>query len=833
MSTTAGSPHSTEEPGFPRRLDRVGERAVVSGSVEGSAITTGDNSPITITQSPSIYSLLPAAEVASHLRIVSRERRRLRRATLGLSPSQVEASFAVETPTPEALMQLPTGKIAVVTGTMGLGKSESAESWLMHCIELYESGGDAPLPLWLDARSITGSLSETILRELGSIDMLRQRGVNFVIDGLDEAPQRADQIMQEAHIFVTAWPKSRAVLTTRKSSGIPVESKVALPLWDEAEAFELIQRVTGVPHSIGYSWPPSMREAVRRPLFALLSALDVASNSGVSRSAGALINSTVVRALRGSSSLDPANLFSHLERLAVTSTRTGRSVRASAIGGERVARALLDTNLVVEANGSLRFVLPLFEQWFAAQALLGRQVEPSETFSSLAQFNSWKYVLAVAVGTGSAEDVDRIMTELCHVNPGAAGWVIKESISTWRSYGPYEELESLPSVEEVALRVRATYQTWETAIGPLSTAAGPVPPMPIESLTLGIKVQGRSISESWAFASDVAGPYVAFVPRMDEILRGQSTPWHGLRIGTASNDEGWVWRWTIESLVHDVERHLKSSLHNGTPVDGVVHRELFWSVCLELAGKRGSVLEQLPKGRLIEVIGLLLDGDPESDSLFTFGNKTLTATQLRAMKEQLSSMEGDSVRRPWPGRDAALGGWVWSGYTPERLLTLTREVYSGAIQAYREITSAMFPRFGDALGTLALMPVALRGTLDPRVQNDDWSGCPVLEYVFDPLGTPTHDGTRQGESAVEIELATPESPSLRWAADRETDPHYLRYRSYLAANPNVAAFAKHVRRGSVLRLWGPRPATLIALQWLWDDLKDLGWAKSQGPHELG
>ncbi len=89
-----------------------------------------------------------------------------------------------------------------------------------------------------------------------------------------------------------------------------------------------------------------------------------------------------------------------------------------------------------------------------------------------------------------------------------------------------------------------------------------------------------------------------------------------------------------------------------------------------------------------------------------------------------------------------------------------------------------------------------------------------------------------GDDAVDIVLAEPDEPpghafDESWweAAGEELNRYELR-------NPGITTFSSFTRTSTAVDLWSRRPATKIAVGWIWKDLNQLGWVRRNRPRDL-
>ncbi len=178
---------------------------------------------------PTAFGNATAAEWVEATRKAGDARRRLSRERLGLTPAQVDASFAVEDALPDALRCLDPGEVRVLTGPLGAGKSDLAERWLLTSADVYEGSSEATaIPVWASATTVDRPLQEYVLHLLGRPDVLSTTGVDLVVDGLDEQPGAAAPLVEQARVLVATSPRSRVVMAAR--AGVAVPGGMALPV---------------------------------------------------------------------------------------------------------------------------------------------------------------------------------------------------------------------------------------------------------------------------------------------------------------------------------------------------------------------------------------------------------------------------------------------------------------------------------------------------------------------------------------------------------------------------------------------------------------------------
>ena len=253
-------------------------------------------------------------------------------------------------------------------------------------------------------------------------------GVRLVLDGLDEAgASRGAELLAEARVMVRAEPNTRVLITMRPAFDVSDEEKIVAPPLSDEILMDLSQRLTGHRHSLSSLSGP-VKDAVRYPLFAII-ALRQRAHARELPSSRALFLETLVNTALGGTRDKTMSSLHVLAAAASISIPSRGSLSERDLGGPDTVSRLLATRLVVRDGNSLRFALPVLEQYFGAYALLHKHVDVDRVVDDLATFESWRYafVVAVGVGVGVWADISRLLEKLGRSWPGAACWVVGSS----------------------------------------------------------------------------------------------------------------------------------------------------------------------------------------------------------------------------------------------------------------------------------------------------------------------------------------------------------------------------------------------------------------------
>jgi len=264
------------------------------------------------------------------------------------------------------------------------------------------------------------------------------------------------------------------------------------------------------------------------------------------------------------------------------------------------------------------------------------------------------------------------------------------------------------------------------------------------------------------------------------------------------------------------------------PPGGVLEGEARWRLSNAILGRGRSSVRPVEVEQVLAVIRDKLASIPPDAVSATFGITgagSLTDRELRRLAADLEQSGLASIVPLWEPPDLPRGAWmgryVWSGYSPAALLRRTQQVYQGALDAYAELVDQSFPAWRPTLGMAAWMPLCLQGTLKPTTGAEYEDG-PGLSWSVMPL----EPGSA---NCVEIELG---DPMRMWPGDWDARSAWDRSRREALQRwrPEVMPFARFVQLYGELDIFGYRPATLLAYDWLSDDLFQLGWLGSRVSH---
>jgi len=193
---------------------------------------------------------------------------------------------------------------------------------------------------------------------------------------------------------------------------------------------------------------------------------------------------------------------------------------------------------------------------------------------------------------------------------------------------------------------------------------------------------------------------------------------------------------------------------------------------------------------------------------FSSAGRTVPIADLLAAAKRVAGL-ATPIASPWPGRDQAPSGWIWSGYSPERLRERVHAVFTAGLEAHEWLAVNVLPAVAPLLATHAARPAVARIALYPADASQGFQGSPGVNWRLNPLPW-------SAANCVEVTLASRNKAGTHWGDDGP-------WREYERMRPHALAFTGLVQRNSILDVFGATPATDLAYQLLHDDLKTIRW----------
>lgn len=749
----------------------------------------------------------------------SEARRDVRLASFGIEVDLVEAALAIYQ---SRVPPVESGNAVVLVGPYGAGKSELAELWFRKEIERFRLDESVRQPIWMHASElISRSLEDEVSRRSG-VSAGSPSTLALVIDGLDEIDtMTAARVVSQSQAFVRVASHARILLTCRPGVLPWDDSHVQHGGLDREEAVALIEAIAGSARAT-WNWDPTLIDAIKRPFFAL--AVGVMLGEGERPTGQAdLIGRLVTRALAtpsgASSAVRDQSTFDLLAKLAVSDTQSGGSQDGLSF---QERQQVLTSTLVHEVGGRVEFSLPIFQQWFASTSILADSALVGLAVSDAESFDRWRWALAVACLGASPERLDDILATCLGANPGAGSWILAQIAAGHQWYRDVDGDDIDESTAGHRL-LRAT-RTWIDSLGDLSTSIFPIDD-PSQPIGLGVHVSGKRVATGWLRNPPESDSLLDLPAHAHPFAPLGDTWWPDRAGGVAEGDE-WPWVLVRKRVAGSVLNILDNHPRIGG-VGGVWHAESRYRALRIVLGSRSMFYPPIDRDEAIRKVEekLVYASDGEIVSWRFAGSGTIQGSEMVDLAEWLRAHPEPTIVRPLPvpDRDDFSGGTIWDLYSDERLRVFCTEMLGRGCEAYDEAATGLFSRFSWSLGTGE--PGAFGVLAELAFKADGPRGrMPVINEVILPL-----EVFRDEMAAWGADFALSANGRAGVAFGREADQDDQRFDERAQAlfdriGPSLIGSGTFRRRAGwsaslVDEVHHPRPASLIAAKWIWDDLK--------------
>lgn len=767
---------------------------------------------------------LSASDLAAALRRRSEARRDVRLQVFDRDESDLETYFAEIT-----LIDVREGSLVVLLGDFGSGKSEVAETWHRAAIRELETREGAPFPLWLSAREIgSQSIEQTIEGKVGP-GWRQGRGASIAVDGLDEIdPAMAQVLLESSRVLVKTYPLIRVMLTSRSGILMPTEAeRIDVPLLEEDNAMELVQLAAA--RSINaWQWTADMRSTIRRPFFALAAGVMLATD-GTPTGEADLIRGLVEGALhKGTerSVVTSAVTFSALEKLAVSLTRDeGDGLTFAERQIVRSSRLTSDSS-----NRSVTFSLPILQQWFAAQAVLSGVVPADEVTQSAKGFSNWRWASAVAALSAPTDTaLDDLIDTWLRGNPGVGAWILTQAFHghrQWRS-----EQEGDLDAGSSGLRLLRAFRIWSDALGPMSV--GTLPAAFHEGpVKLGVSVSGQRVNVAIGRVKPESDIVTEVPPGVHPFIQDPSSSWQPWFNGTVPAGRAWPWLMAKKKVAGATLSKLSEDPNFGS-ADGVWAQERRYDLARRLLGKGTLFHEPLSAASVrAEADRVFQLVNHDTSTHIAFNGTTFSGDELKALLDTVAEEDATFVESYLPTRDESnpVGSWVWNLFTPRRLIEFEVEVYGRACLAFDEALEHALSRFDWSLPSTDLSPFGI--LMEVRFDRENtFRDVPLMTVWRVPLDT-LSECVPPGVEAIWSSCRR----AVAFCALVDTPPQEERHEAiYEIVQTWINAHHVEPMGGFGYSQSGTddmvkvRPASDVAANWIYSDLKSLGLGEGTFP----
>lgn len=691
--------------------------------------------------------------------------------------------------------------IVVLTGEVGSGKSLLAERLFQNALNSFRKNPESPIPVFIQPKDLNGSLISNVEQAVSEFGDLDTNGAIIIIDGADESGiSKATQILDESRILHSLYPKSKILITSRPlpSYDNQIET-IPIPKLTEQESYALVSKISRIEISPGFAsqWPESIKEAIKRPLFAILLGIFLrGTKSKIPRSKGEMISFLVEESLNRID-MNKSDAITLLKRLAMLSTdRGGNHVHFSELASKIHLQSLFGSGMIVQNKDKdyYSFALPILTQWFAAQSLISEMIKIEDIANDSERLELWKYPLIIYVGSADYNKVIKAFSYVIEKHPAFASQIVDDALADW---GICDDVV-LPSYIECGRRIRESMQTWVNGIGRLAKLIAPVNENN-KVLPIGVNVEKSSIVTAWYYGSNELNEVV---PIPDEAFLYYVDGWPTLRHAFPGYQSSWALKWTKKELEEGLNEIIDKKLF---PVyKGPLLREVAWIAATTITGKHSQTIGKI---KIQEILKLLSQFPPES-RFVKFNNKIINLEALRIELQRLQDEKQDSLIPPWPIPDKInTGGWIWKPYSDSQFLARAQAVFSGAVEGYQHIIDTWLPTFASRMSTYILFPAKLKCFITR--ETDDNEMFPTKLYYFQAI-------PKGSSNQIDIQICD-QIPNLY---DISTEKLYAEARRL---RPEASQWLSVSVTSGYLDIFHETAISDLVYSWLKRDLKRISW----------
>jgi len=694
--------------------------------------------------------------------------------------------------------------LSALTADGGSGKSTMGERLHRRAIDRAESDPGAPLPVFVQANDINDPLDQVLKRTWGANVGLPARGIDLVLDGLEEVGvARARSLLLDLRSMLRdEHSPVRSAIVTRRPVDLDIEmTELPLTLLTEDEADALVRYLSDQAHPTAL-YTPVIREAIRRPFFAIAVGLSLArSPSHLLPTPSTVIESVARRALRDVQWEEVANLLGRAAAASVDAHHGPVPLSRLSIT-RREEEVLRQSRLVRIEAGQLTFQVALLAEWFAAEHLRENLDLVSELVGDSKRLDLWRYPLVLFVESMGSDAVDRVLSELTERAPAMAGWVLTQPDPFNRlGFGQTPDPDDVDQdVLRVGTRWRSAYAALGTGLEPLSRgwrlyeSAGPPP--------LGLQI--ASEYEVVRYYYSWHKPGAGILPVLNELPSGPAhevfRDWLSMTgMTTPTGHPAWPWLHAQSELRRSLEKAIAAgALFEGSPG---YDAEARWRIASSVAGKEGNAgVASIARSELVAILEYR-DHLLANAGVASARDDAATAAVRKLVKE-LEAGEEHEVSRPWALPDNLGGGhsWVWGLWSDSALLERAKIVTRIALQIYKHAVDEYLVHFQPQLRIASDWPVRVVGFMSPGAMGEGLMGQPQFLWYLDTNAT---------------------DPEPEWSLVDDIRPVMER----LSEERRVSRWSG----GELHGIYSPSPATEFARGLLWTDLHDWGWTSGALP----
>lgn len=633
----------------------------------------------------------------------------------------------------EIEFQQHVSEVIVVNGDFGSGKSLACERLLQKTVQQRIETIDAAIPIYIDAKQLTVSLSERIELDASHFRLRQGSRIVIVIDRADELTITAiSDLVNEAHVLCETRLGFHIVIALRPL--LPVftyDRAIALGPLEMTEAAKIVSIVSGrsVDDYHLNRAQPTVRVAVRKPLFAVMLGQWMAENSSwIPERELSTFSEIVDKALelRLSRIGESEKYLDKLQQLsiAVIDSADGCLLQ-SGVGDSSEIAKLVSTGLIYKEGETIQFSLPIITQWFAARSIFGGHIDEDELLSNVERVARWKEVLIVYLSMYSGSRITLLIPKLVSKYPFVAHEVV------WRCKPRHQpENAPSPSFYEIGERLSYAMLTWANAVKPLSSLINNVK---ADGLPRTVAIFGGPAADTIAISwCEVDRSEAVIVnPAWDEEQEGHLL-WRAFSANHRVKrlNSIWEWRLVLNMMIEKLDDLIKD--HGIPDCSELSLEELLYGTAIAYMSYSyrypsrilvSDIVERIRRNRYSD-----RHGPPRNISVRIPGydrrrwfNYHWFETRIHEINDHGLDFVADPLGEP----DLSEERWGWGSYSDDRLILRTKQLFERAIEVYHRLVNEYFTQLKNYMPYYRLFPSRVnvritRGRAEEKLLGLQW-----------------------------------------------------------------------------------------------------------------
>lgn len=708
-------------------------------------------------------------------------------------------------PPPE--IELSPGKLIVLVGEMGVGKSLIGERILQEKIRQSMGSLNKPIPIFLESWDLQDvSIEKTVKEITNHLSSFKIDESIIIIDDLERLDSNSlNRVLNESLTLVNTYENLLIILISKPKIEFEyINNLVWVEPQSSSKSEELVRRLSKFPQFSNEILPEVLKDAISRPLYTILLSTHI-KNNGISvlHSKEQLISDLVERSLL-STKENLVEINNLLVQLAAKCTdRGGKPVPISEIPNWVDRQKLLESNLIVEENKVLFFPIPILTQWFSSQYLLSQDFDIKSLIADRVKLEHWLYSLAIAVATFPLNQVSNLLILITENEPLFAIKLVREALAFQaRTF----EAPFLSPVE-LADFIRGLLQSWLNGFKKIAIAF--LPDLAYENIpTIGVRysdrrlevesTQNANITTSWIevawYSGDEDLPSIVELPQNLNNEELNSIGWNKIYGFVPYAISTWVWRWAFEQIMNKLFRFRNINIPSSL-------------LSLEAAWHAASIIAKRDFWDLAPIPINLITNSSFDISLLKYHPMLYFCFQQLEIETKSAKLKGrDYLELPKSFQSFRRN----EHHSLKSLVSYATDAYLGALDGYLLLHNSIMSIF-PSIELISILPARLIVVI---ILTDNPNEV-IVSRCWELL---PHNGKNEVNVLTKYNELSFEDLIIQNAFQS-----WQKYRPKMLHQFNLITN----KVSPFTHMWlGQNPITSLAYELLWEDFKRLGWVDS-------